>query len=334
MQRISFEMPRNRMCRVLAVASIVILTLVVLISASARHHSAPASIRIIALASFPSAEVLIVGRTDGLYRSVDQGRTWRRVGPEDFVPTALSVEPWVVQPVDAVRPPLSFYAIGADSRVLRSEDDGASWHEMHLPSVPRSTVAMAVVPRTRALLAAVEDSGLWRSQDGEHWESLPTQETAPPLRALAVDPAAPGVLYGTSSGGELWRSRDGGSSWEIISPLEGTGTDAGVRVFIVRRGGMEGAAAHFGCACGGQAAGDTTSIVYALLGGHLYRSFDQGETWGTITTRGIQPDELATLAVDPVNQDILYTTRSHQGDVYRSLDGGYTWRLLALDQSE
>jgi hypothetical protein len=98
-----------------------------------------------------------------------------------------------------------------------------------------------------------------------------------------------------------------------------------------RRGGLEGAAAHYACACGGAAAGDLTSIIYALQGDALYRSCDQGETWADLAVEGVEPRSMEALAVDPANQAILYATLRDSTGLICSLDGGITWRRLTDD---
>lgn len=309
------------------VALLVTLALVILGVVIGRRPSEATSVREFALVSSPSAEALVVARTNGLYRSTDQGQSWHRVGPSDFIPTGLAVAPLVVQPLATVQAPPIIYAAGEDGAVLRSADGGLDWSAVDLPLAAEGPLALSVVPQTHGLLAASRGGHLFRSQDGKTWHMAPRNGLSPVLQTLAVDPAAPGVLYGFSSQGEMWRSRDDGFLWNVISPEKAPS----IRALVVRKGGTQGAAVHFGCACGGAAAGDTTSIVFVLQGDHLFRSFDQGESWGDMATSGLQPAEMATLTVDPVNYDILYATRHHQGGAYRSLDAGSTWRPLRGD---
>jgi hypothetical protein len=138
------------------------------------------------------------------------------------------------------------------------------------------------------------------------------------IRFVVVDPAAAGVQYALTTDGDLWRSSGTDGRWDVVWA-------GGGRALAVRPGGAEGAAAHWGCACGGPAAGDTTSILDLVSGATLYRSYDQGSSWSPVRVTGSDPAAWATLTADSINQSILY---AHLNDhsLVRSLDGGRTWR--------
>jgi len=277
-----------------------------------------------------SADVLLRADSTGLHRSVDSGVTWVQKGTRAIVPSALAIQsvPALSLGIFWERP--VFYVIEQSGTVLRSDDAGVSWSAVQNPPGVHGVVALAAVPGKPAFLAVGEDDSLWTNDSGERGWQLLVARLDVTLRFLAVDPAVPEVLYGISDRGQSLRSRDGGSSWQAMGPIEAASPGAGedVNALFVRRGGREGAAVHFGCACGGETAGNSTSIIYVLQAGSLYRSFDQGETWGSMATQGIQVGDIAAAALDPVNADIVYAVLREHGEVMRSLDGGKTWRQL------
>jgi hypothetical protein len=144
--------------------------------------------------------------------------------------------------------------------------------------------------------------------------------SGPSFRKVAADPVEASVRYGLTAGGRLWRSDDGGVRW-VPLPL------AGVRDFVVRFGGSEGAAAAFGCSCGGYTARTATSIVDTLAGDTFQRSYDRGATWSAIRTSGLLPADAVALSFGPIQHDDMRATL-HDGTWVRSLDGGHTWRAI------
>jgi photosystem II stability/assembly factor-like uncharacterized protein len=64
-------------------------------------------------------------------------------------------------------------------------------------------------------------------------------------------------------------------------------------------------------------------VVYAVAGGHLFRSTDAGQTW---TTLAVPPSGIDQLAVDPSDSAIVYIVG--QKHTYRSDDSGATWKDL------
>lgn len=64
-------------------------------------------------------------------------------------------------------------------------------------------------------------------------------------------------------------------------------------------------------------------VVYAAADGKLFRSFDAGQTWTTLT---VPPSTIEQLAVDPTDSAIVYIVG--QRHTYRSDDSGVTWKDL------
>lgn len=77
------------------------------------------------------------------------------------------------------------------------------------------------------------------------------------------------------------------------------------------------------------------ATLYALSGALIYRSTDGGQSW---ETRPAPPgaSDLRTLAIDPNDTQILYLVNRAAGQtpLWRSLDGGLTWRMVYAGDQE
>ena len=119
--------------------------------------------------------------------------------------------------------------------------------------------------------------------------------------SLLVLPSDPNtLLLGTHQG--LYRSSDGGRTW--------------------RPAGLEGE--------------DAMNLVQAggtiLMGGHnvFATSTDSGKTWRAAKPAGLPSLDVHGLAADPRNPKIVYAQIAGTG-LYRSTDGGRTFKLLSSD---
>ena len=62
---------------------------------------------------------VLASQTPGVWKSVDQGKTWTRTGLDDASITRIAVSPL----------PGKVYAATPDGRVFRSADGGATWSD-------------------------------------------------------------------------------------------------------------------------------------------------------------------------------------------------------------
>ncbi len=186
---------------------------------------------------------------DGVYRSTDGGRSWRNMGLE----ATGRISDVVIHPTnpDLVYVAALGHAHGPQTErgIYRTMDGGETWE--HLLFIDENTGASALVmaaDNPRILFAGTwqivvntwnresggPGSGLHMSRDGgDTWTRLEGSEL-PRLDhgkvGLCVTPADPDRIYAlieTGDGipwhgqetesGELWRSDDGGGSWQLVS---------------------------------------------------------------------------------------------------------------------
>jgi len=173
-----------------------------------------------------------------------------------------------------------------------------------------------VTPTT--VYALVLNSGVFASHDaGEHWESI-LFNTGPVH--LSIDPHVPTVMYlGTGTYFGLYRTQDGGSTWENVAPpnlLDNTFLYPVVHPSI---SGVVFTAAS--------AASNRPPEPDEPVG--VYRSTDYGTTWMTMTT-GLTDTHVTALAFypdDPSGMKMVAGTRN--GNVFTTDDGGQSWHWAA-----
>ena len=120
------------------------------------------------------------------------------------------------------------YAGQSSGGVLRSTDYGGTWHEI----LEESGLGMLCVdPRDSGTLYAAYYKLLKSTDGGDSWapieNGLSLDERRGELRvtALAVDPGVSGVLtagvteFRGETPGRIYRSKDGGASWRMISKV-------------------------------------------------------------------------------------------------------------------
>jgi photosystem II stability/assembly factor-like uncharacterized protein len=183
--------------------------------------------------------------------------------------------------------------LGTHNGLFRSTDGGRTWASYTLPGQD----AMNLVRATGGTVWTAGHLVFAKSEDGgETWtdlrpESLPSLD----LHGFAVDPRDPRTLYAAVAGEGLYRSRDAGRTFALVSDEVG--------------------GAVFGLAVtpdGRILAGD------GRLG--LVESRDGGATWREVLRAAI-----VGLAVSPHDPQRMLATGP---GVYLSTDGGSTWRQV------
>jgi photosystem II stability/assembly factor-like uncharacterized protein len=259
------------------------------------RHIGPANFggRIDDIEAVPSrpATIFVGAAGGGLWRSLTNGVTWTPV--LDAVAGSISIGDIAIAPSD---PNVIWVGTGeANSRqsstwgdgVYRSLDGGTTWTHMGL-------------------------------RDSQHIGRIVIHPRDPDV----VFVAALGHLWGPNPERGLYRTRDGGQTWQkVLGVDDNTGV---VDVAMDPDGRTMYAATYqrrragFGFVGGGPGSG-------------LWRSLDGGETW-TRLTDGLPagPSGRIGIAIAPSHSDIVYAAiENRDGGVFRSDDRGGTWRRVS-----
>lgn len=251
--------------------------------------------------------------------------------------------------------PDTYYFGGADGGVWKTTDSGTTWHSI-ADRAPFSSVGdLAVVPggnplpviyvgtgQVDARYDNMDGNGMFKSEDdGETWRPIGLEQTQQIGRVL-VDPrdpktvlvAALGHVFGPGPDRGIYRSTDGGSSWQNV-------------LFVDDRTGAVDLARDPG----------EPRVVYAALwqmrlypwlsyfiptagpASGIWKSTDGGATWKAASRTGLPEGPLGRigLAVAPgTHSRRVYASVSAAGaggGLYRSDDGGDNWQLLNADWS-
>ncbi|MFZ9190446.1 MAG: WD40/YVTN/BNR-like repeat-containing protein, partial [Schleiferiaceae bacterium] len=162
--------------------------------------------------------------------------------------------------------------------------------------------AIDVDPRDeRVIYAGSASGGLWKSVNaGQSWTPIWDEQPNPSIGAVRVDPSNPDVIWvGTGEGnprnsqtigGGLFRSLDGGKSWQAMG-LQAT---KGIHRIVVHPRDPN----TVWVAAIGLAYGDTEDRG-------VYKTSDGGKTWRKVLYRNNRTGA-ADLVIDPVNPNKLF----------------------------
>jgi photosystem II stability/assembly factor-like uncharacterized protein len=281
---------------------------------------------------------------------------WAEVGPPNVDIATFEIDP--------NRPETIYAGTTEYQGVWRSQDGGQSWEVMGNGFPFTVTVRhLAVAPVSPTVIyAGVRGSFLhqiYRSFDGgDSWQGLARIHDYP-LTTLAVNPVTSTTVYAgvstwdsPTTGGEVFRSLDGGSNWSQILPL---GTLAQIivvdpvkpQVVYVGRlsggllksvdGGDNWQAINNGLPSNVMTIRNVllhpsnSQIVYITTNDGLFRSLDGGENWASFGL-GLPVPWLSSLAFVPNSPETLFATPVEGDDsygVYKSIDSGNMWQRLA-----
>jgi photosystem II stability/assembly factor-like uncharacterized protein len=158
------------------------------------------NIRVSRLYTAPDSTIYAAS-DNGVYRSQDDGKTWERISAG--LPANGKVN-MVVQHKDKL------YAAVENEGLFRSTDGGKSWKDAEAGVYFNYTRDLAIFPD--GSLAAGTQYGLFRSQDGNEWETLlGNGSRIIPIQTIFGAPN--GDLYTGMNGDGAYISRDNGRTW-------------------------------------------------------------------------------------------------------------------------
>jgi len=265
------------------------------------------------------------------FRSADGGESWDMIHHQ-YLLASTQCRP-VFHPSD---PDVIFAVNGWRGELKVSRDRGVTWEPVS-EQPPRGVRALAIDRGNGNLLLA----GSWESgsssvsaDGGKSWRGCEGLRGS--VVGLHIDQTSPverrRCFAGTSEG--VFRSEDGGLTWEQI----GEGLPEGeLRDFA---GGSDAERDECVLYCTAESA-----VVEGKFVGGVYRSRDGGQTWAQAMGEGIDteaqerrgrlrvPQYRFVLTTD-VRPETVYAVNERAGQVYRSDDGGGSWRPTLFTRME
>lgn len=280
--------------------------------------------------------VYVGAASGGVWKSTDGGVTFEPIFDDQPVASIgdIALAPsnpevvYVGTGEDNVRNSVSY-----GNGVYRSNDGGETWHHVGLedtqtigrvavhPTDPDTVFVAAIGP----IYGPSAARGVFRSRDGGgSWERVLSLDDDHGAADVEIDPSNPNIMFATlwkfrrqpwtftsgSDDGGVWRSRDGGSTWEKLETgLPKTMGRVAVKV-----------------------APSNPRVVYVIAesnDGILFRSDDRGDTFERINddvdlvSRGFYYTD---LRVDPTDENRVFAIASR---LFRSRDGGRSFERIA-----
>lgn len=200
----------------------------------------------------------------------------------------------------------------------------------------RMTDIEGVPGNPNIVYVASASGGLWKTTNGGvTWTPIFDRQPTISIGDIALDPKSPDVIWvgtgegnprnSTSFGDGVYKSTDGGRTWQHMGLRE---TERITRILINPQ---------------------NTDIVYVAALGHafgpndergVFMTTDGGKTWQKVLYLDDRHGA-SDLDMDPSNPNILYAALWHferkpwthrsgseQGGVFKSIDGGRTWKKL------
>jgi photosystem II stability/assembly factor-like uncharacterized protein len=222
---------------------------------------------------------------NGMYKSTDAGKTWEHIGLED----SRQIARIVVDPDDSEKVFVAAlghaYGPNKERGIFRSKDGGKTWKQVLFKDENTGAIDLAMKPGNSQILYA----------------------------ALLQTRRPPWSIYPPSKGPGtgLYRSKDGGEHWELL-------TGHGLPSEELGRMGIAFARSN----------PERVYLIADAKEGGMYRSDDGGENWTRVSKdariwgRGWYFCEVSVDSKDP---DTVYVPNT---SMYRSRDGGKTFTAV------
>jgi len=263
------------------------------------------------------------------------GGTWQLTGPTNIGGRITSLA------LDPLRPD-TVYAAAASGGLWRSDDAGRTFSAAWPQDWTQAMGAVTTAPDGTVYAGTgevnpgggsitYEGTGLYASRDGgQSWQSLGLRDSAT-IGAVTVDPADPrrifvaaaGSLYNPGGDRGVYRSTDGGQSWQRV--LTGVTPFTGATEVFLTSGGTLYAVMW-------DHRREPDLRTYGGIGSGVYRSTDGGDTWQRLggglpeAGAGVGRIGLGISPSDPRRMYAIVNRTSGPFDAfYVSADGGDTW---------
>jgi photosystem II stability/assembly factor-like uncharacterized protein len=261
-----------------------------------------------------------ISHGDGVYKSLDGGKTWKNVGLRD----SRAIGKVIVHPrnpdivlVAALGHP---FGSNAERGIFRSSDGGKNWQKVLYKDENTGAIDVAFDPHNPNILFASlwearrtpwslssggPGSGIYRSEDGgTTWKQL--QEHGLPkgpygrigLAVAANSDRIYALIQANDSG--LYRSDDGGETWQMVNAAHSLTQRPWYYMHII-------------------ADPQDAETVY-ILNVDFYKSTDGGRSFNKVK---VPHGDHHGLWIDPKNPRRMIA--ANDGGVTLTLDGGKTW---------
>ena len=253
---------------------------------------------------------------DGVYKSIDGGKTYTNVG----LTSSRHINRVVIDPRDndtvwvAATGPL--FGTGGERGIFKTIDGGATWkqtlkvdddtgaNDLAIDASNPKVLYASTYQRRRTsccMNGGGPGSGIWKSTDaGDTWTRLKTGLPEGALGRIGLDVyrKRPNILYALVEGPGAGRG-GGGAAGTPGGPGEGGRAGGGAAPAAPPSEDAPGQAAG-----GGGGRGLVTGVNATATG--LYRSDDAGATWRKVSNVNPRPMYFSQVRIDPNDPEVVY----------------------------
>ena len=273
---------------------------------------------------------------------------YRHVGPEGNRVSAVAGVPG---------DPLTYYAGAASGGLFKSTDGGVRWNPIFDGEPVSSIGAIAIAPSDPNVVWVGTGEpfirsnisvgwGMWRSTDaGKTWKRAGLERTGRIAR-IAIHPSNPDVAlvaalghaYGPQPERGVYRTTDGGATWERVLFV----SDSAGAVDLI----MDPTNPRILYAATWQIEIRTWGRTSGGKGSGIWKSTDGGSSWTRLEGKGLpsHPFGKVGLAISRSNPNRIYALietsdgvplpgfEAESGELWRSDDAGSSWTLVSHDR--
>jgi photosystem II stability/assembly factor-like uncharacterized protein len=294
------------------------------------------SIRLFILATVAIAAATILQPLDAQQRPGLAGALrWRSIGPyrggRVTAVAGVATQPFV------------YYMGATGGGVWKTEDAGVTWTNISDGFFRTGSVGAVSVAESNPNIVYVgmgegclrgnisSGDGVYKSTDaGKTWTHVGLGDSSQ-IGRMRIHPANPDIVYvaaighpyGPNAERGVFRTKDGGKSWQKVLFVDDKTGAADIA--------MDPSNPQVLYATTWQVLRTPWNITSIGPGSALYKSTDGGDTWNKLTA-GLPASNLGKIGVDVsrTNPQRVWATveAEDKGGVYRSDDGGRTWQLM------
>ena len=263
------------------------------------------------------------------------GLKWRNVGP--FHGGRISSVSGVIGDAG------TFYFGSPLGGIWKTTSAGVTWYPVFDQETSVDSVgAIQVAPSDpNVVYAGAGDpiggslgNGMWKSTDaGKSWQHIGLEDTVK-IDSILVDPADPNLVIvsalgdTTHHGGGVYRSRDGGQSWANVLKTAGYDGTRDLQYAFDQPKVMLAVTQGTGSERGAGAGEHDSRPKKPPL---AFKSTDEGTTWTELKIPPFEGRVAVAVAMHTSGQRmyIIGNNIEHGSGLYRSDDGGATWKHMA-----
>lgn len=152
-----------------------------------------------------------------------------------------------------------------------------------------------------------------------HWREVGPAAAGGRVAAVAGTATDPFLYYLGAAGGGVWKSENGGASWEPVFDKQDVQAIGAVAIDPTNKNVVW---------VGTGEANPRNDVMY---GDGIYKSTDGGKTWRTMGLRDLR--YISRIAINPQNSNVVvvagfgdFFADTPNGGIWRTDDGGRTWR--------